>query len=490
MNIIIDRQGKLPIQEQVRLEIAQRIRSGLLEPEQALPPVRQLARDAGISLLTAHRVYKLLAADKLIYSVPGKGTFVGSAKTQTTCHTPPPAPFNWQLSIPDLLPRASYWSQSMVRLPADFLDLATASIHPTLLPLSLLQSSIQQALQKHPQALGRYAPYQGDEDFLQAICAYLKNQGIAFRPPQLIVTNGTQQGLDLFARTFLGPADTIALETPCFSSAIDVFRFCRCNIQPIPVDQEGIRLDILEEVSSRIPLKAIYTVPTHQNPTGSVMSLQRRRGLLEFATHHNLLILEDDPHRELSFANGRPPADLALPIKSLDLDGRVIYLKGFSKFLFPGFRLGIMVADGSIYNRLLAAKSISDLGSPLWLQKALTPFFTNPQLPLHIKKLNRILAQRSQLVIRKLSSTLHPCIKYQRIQGGMHLWLTLPPEISANSLLTAAHQHRIHFLPGSIFYPGEPEFNHLRICWTNLSDTDLPEALDRLCHILNRAVSR
>lgn len=494
LHISIDRHSKTPIQEQIKLEIAQRIRSGLLEENSVLPSVRELSHSLHISLVTAHKVYQALKKDGLVKTIRGKGTFVKCQPLlqdkipddrSKTC----PDPYHWQASIPDYLPRASFWSQSSVRLPPQFLDMATASIHPSLFPLTLLQTSVQQTLQQYPQALGSRSPYQGDPDLLKQICNYLAKQGISARPHQLIITNGTQQGINLFARTFLGPKDVIAMETPCFSGAIDAFRFTHTVIQPIPLDEEGIRLDILEELATRTKIKAIYTVPTYQNPTGTIMSLRRRKDLLEFAENNNILILEDDPHRELSFSNNNSAMKPPPTLKSLDPSGRVIYLKGFSKFLFPGLRLGVLFANGTIYNRLLAAKSISDLGSPLWLQKALVPLFSNPQLIPFIKTLNQKLTLRSHLVMKNLTDHLHPAFTFQKISGGMHVWLTLPPEISADDLLSIAHRQGIHYLPGSIFYPGEPELNHLRICWTNLSDKDLPKALAILCNILNNAIT-
>lgn len=493
MNISINRHSGITIKEQVKLEIIQRIQSGLLEDGCLLPSVRQLAAQLNISLVTAHQVYKALEKAGFVESIRGKGTFVkhhttALEKNGKNAVSFGAAPFTWQLSIPDYLPRASFWSQSAVRLPAEILDLSTASIHHTLLPLDLLQTSIRYSLERYSSSLGSYSPYQGDREFLQTICSYLSEQNsAALEPHQLIITNGTQQGMDLFARTFLGPGDVVAMEAPCFPSAIDTFRLSHAVIQPVPLDDNGMRVDILEELSTRMRIKALYTVPTFQNPTGLVMSLQRRKDILEFAEANNVLILEDDPHREL-FLSDNAVKRLPPPIKSLDKTGRVVYLKGFSKFLFPGLRLGITAADGSIYNRLLAVKSIADLGSPLWLQKALIRLFASPQLHRYIKKLHHVLVQRSRLVAAKLAQELHPAIFYPQIAGGMHLWLTLPPAISADNLIPAAHHRGIHFLPGSIFYPLEPEANHLRICWTNLSDANLPKALDILCELLNQAV--
>lgn len=486
MQITVNRQCNLSLREQIYLEISQRIRSGLLEAHYKLPSVRSLAKDLGISLVTAHQVYKLLDQQQLTETLPGKGTFVRPQQEQVG--EKETRSFDWQLSFPDYLPRASFWSQSSVRLPPGILDLSSASVHESLLPLTDLANSIQQSLKSDPQALGRYANFQGDEEFIKVLVAYLRGISVSLEPHQLLVTNGTQQGIDLFTRTFLGPGDVIAVETPCFSGAIDAFRLSRAQLQPIPVDKEGIRVDILEDLAARFSFKAVYTVPTGQNPTGAVMSLSRRQDLLQFARDYNVLILEDEPHRELEMSRIQqknfPP-----PIKMLDTDGRVIYLKGFSKFLFPGLRLGILAADGSIYNRLLAAKSITDLGSPLWLQKSLIPFFKDPKLLRNIEKLSERLLLRRKRVFETLHQLLDPRIRRPQQSSGLYVWLSMPPGVQTDNLVPEAHRRGVHFLPGSIFYPGEPETHHLRICWTNLADDKLPLALEILCGLLNDAIS-
>lgn len=480
MLFTLDRSSRASVREQVRLEFAQRIRSGLLEPGQKLPSVRELADTLNISLVTAHQVYKALDREGLTNTMQGKGTFVretAAAKGETA----DASPFDWQLAISDSLPRASFWSQSAVRLPPHILDLATAAVHHSLLPLDLIQESFSQVLEQSSQSLGRYSSFSGDEEFRQAITRYLEQQGVILQPHQLLVTNGTQQGIDLFARTFLGPGEVIAVETPCFSGAIDAFRLARGTLQQIPVDCHGIRIDLLEDLAATMKFKAIYTVPTGQNPTGSVMSMERRKDLLQFARSHNVLILEDEPHREIEF--GR--RDLPPPLKALDTSGHVVYLKGFSKFLFPGLRLGILAADGSIFNRLLAAKSITDLGSPLWLQKALIPFFKNPMLSRYLDQLHSILTARRQFSMQLLDQLLDRRIIRPRYFAGIHMWLSMPEHINTDSLIPEAHHRGIHFLPGSIFYAGEPDTNHLRICWTNLADEDLPKALKIVCSLLN-----
>ncbi|EIW22868.1 PLP-dependent aminotransferase family protein [Pelosinus fermentans] len=483
--IYINRNDNSALKEQIRQVMAQKIRSGLLLPGQQLPSVRVLANQLRVSLVTVVEAYNLLKQDGLIESCHGKGTFVTSFESTKSREEAILNHSNWQLAIEDYLPQASFWHHNYISLPPEILDLGSASMHHSLLPLSLLSTAIQKGLQEYPKSLSSYSPFSGDSQFLGIIVDYLKGQDLLLNIQQIIVTNGTQQGIDLFARTFLGPGDVVAMETPVFSGAIDAFRLTKTIIQPIPLDREGIRIDILEELSTYMKIKAIYTIPTYQNPTGIIMSLKRRRQLLEFAKQNGILILEDDPCRELNFCE---KTKLPPTIKAIDTYGLVVYLKGFSKFLFPGMRLGILVADGTIYNRLLATKSITDLGSSLWLQKILVDFFKQPQLKRHLQKMSRNMEERSQMVFEKLNAKLNPLIYWQRTSGGMFLWITLPPSISADNLIPEAHSRGIHFLPGSIFYPRELGFNHLRICWTNLSDTDLPIALDILCDFLNDAV--
>lgn len=491
MNIHIERHSTISIKEQIYLGIAERIRTGLFKPEQQLPSVRQYALQLDVSPLTIVAAYRLLEQAGLVRTIHGSGTFVseqsrGLFDTAAKPIASPANPWDWQLSLKDYLPRAGMWSQSAIRLPASIFDMATASIHSSLLPIDLVTASISKALTLYPDAVGKLSPFGGDPEFIAVIADYLKTYKITLEPHQMIITNGTQQGIDLFCRTFLGPGDTIAVETPCFSGAIDAFRMSQATLQPVPVDSQGLRLDVLEELVEKTPLKAIYTVPTYHNPTGVVMPLNRRRELIDFAATHNILILEDEPHRELGFDD--TTKKLPPPLKMLDTSGRVIYLKGFSKFLFPGVRLGLLAADGTIYKRLLAAKSIVDLGSPLWLQKSLIPFFRSPQVEKYLNRLNMVLRKRSQLVTTTLNTNLNPAIKWQKPAMGLYLWLTLPPAVNVDSLIPEAHHRGIHFLPSSIFYPGEPASNHLRICWTNLSDEDLPTSLTILCELLNSAV--
>lgn len=475
--------------EQICQELISRIRSGLLPPGCRLPSVRELAVTANISLVTAQRVYQRLQQQGLLTTYRGKGSFVAAQRLPLASSRPASLPdTTWQHTFPDYLPQASFWAHSAVRLSGAILDLSTASMHHTLLPVELLQASIRHALTSYTAALGNYAPFQGDPQLLAALSQYLAEQGHRLQPEQLMITNGTQQGLDLVARTFLGPDDIIAIESPCFAAAIDVFRFSGAALQPIPLDGDGLRLDKLEEAAATRAIKAIYTVPTYQNPTNCIMPLSRRQELLAFANRHNCLIIEDDPHSELTppASTGRLPPSL----KSLDTAGRVIYLKGFSKFLFPGLRLGVLAADGIIYDRLLAAKSIADLGSPLWLQKALVYLFSSSALRRHIRRLNRLLWERSMLTAQLLGDHLPPGVSCPPLGGGMHAWLTLPPELAADTLLPAAHRHGIHFLPGSVFYASQPEANHLRLCWTNLAATELPHALHLLCNMLNEELAK
>lgn len=221
-------------------------------------------------------------------------------------------------------------------------------------------------LSENPKVLSQYGEIQGDKALRQARVEYLQRMDLTTSPDNILVTSGSQQGIDLIARTFVGPGDVVVMEAPTYPGAIDVFRGRGATILTVPVDSDGMRVDLLQHLCDKYKPKIIYTVPPFHNPTGAVMTTKRRRQVLEIASSTQCIVIEDDPCSEIYFER-KPPASM----KSMDQDGHVIYLKGLSKILAPGCRIGILAASGSIFKRLIAAKANTDLESPLLTQKAI-----------------------------------------------------------------------------------------------------------------------
>jgi DNA-binding transcriptional MocR family regulator len=256
------------------------------------------------------------------------------------------------------------------------------------------------------------------------------------------------------------------------------------TILTVPVDNSGMRVDILQNLCDKYKPKLIYTIPTFHNPTGAVMTSKRRRQILDIAQSIQSIIIEDDPWSEIYF-DKKPPAS----IKSMDDYGHVIYLKGLSKTLAPSCRIGILAASGSIFNRLLAAKANADLGSPLLTQKAILPFIKSQKMMDHMKKLRTALKIRRDLVLELLSQHAPSEVSWVIPQGGLNLWISLPSWIDTNHLLLEAKKQQLTFLPGSACYPAEQENHHLRLSYSYMNEQLLHQGVITLCNILHSEIS-
>ncbi|MGG0453983.1 PLP-dependent aminotransferase family protein [Priestia megaterium] len=476
MNIEIQRNAGVSLSKQIYLSIIDHIRSGLLEEGTQLPSVRDLSKQLGVSLVTTVKAYQKLEKEGFVTSIQGKGTFI-NAECKGDIRKSNTSSLSWQLSVQDYLPRSQFAQFFQV---TEKINLSSSMIDPGLLPNQYLGREVNRILSENPRIMSQYGGVQGDADLRTEMCNYLRKLGVLTTPESILVTSGSQQGLNLIAQTFIGPGDVVIMEAPTYPGAIDVFRGRGALILTVPVDEEGMRADILQSLCDKYKPKIIYTIPTFHNPTGIVMSGKRRKEILNIAQSFQSLVIEDDPYSEIYF-NRKPPASL----KSMDEYGHVIYVKGLSKTLSPGCRIGILAASGSIFTRLLAAKANADLGSPLITQKVILPFIQSRKMKDHIKKLRTALKIRRDLVLDLLLEHAPSDISWMVPEGGLNLWITLPSWMNSNHLLIEAKKRDITFLPGSACYPMEHENNHIRISYSYMNEPLLHEGIITLCEILH-----
>lgn len=480
MYIEIQRNADISITKQIYHSILDHIRSDLLEEELQLPSVRELSKQLGVSLVTVVKAYQKLEQEGFITSIQGKGTFIRKTKMEETERKDGTSSYDWQLSVQDYLPRSQFARYHQV---PEKIHLSSSMIDPGLLPNRYLEQEIHRMLSENPKVLSQYGEIQGDKALRQAMVEYLQRMDLPTSSDNILVTSGSQQGIDLIARTFVGPGDVVVMEAPTYPGAIDVFRGRGATILTVPVDSDGMRVDLLQNLCDKYKPKIIYTVPTFHNPTGAVMPTKRRRQILEIAKSTQCLVIEDDPCSEIYFER-KPPASM----KSLDKDGHVIYLKGLSKILAPGCRIGILAASGSIFKRLLAAKANTDLGSPLLTQKAIIPFITSKRMMDHLKKLRTALKIRRDLVLEILLQHSPEEVSWFIPKGGLNVWLTLPSWINTDHLLIEAKKEQITFLPGSACYPTEQETHHLRLSFSYMNEQQLTQGVTTICNLLQSAI--
>ncbi|MEK5030703.1 PLP-dependent aminotransferase family protein [Paenibacillus sp. FSL R7-0302] len=473
MHIDLLRSGDKSLPRQISETIAQRITSGLLQPGTRLPSVRGLSSSLKVSQVTVSKAYADLEQRGHILCSQGKGCYVAEWERNRQG-----AEVRWQDGYDDYLPRAQLWRNfdySEVDYPFHL-----ASIHSSLLPLGPIGMTMAALVKEQPELMATYGNFQGDPELREVMRKHLQSRGIQLSSGDLMITSGAQQGIDLVARTFVGPGDTVYLEAPSYTGAIDVFAGRGAEMIFVPMDGEGMRVDRLTAMCDRRPPKLIYTNPTFQNPSGVTLSMPRRQRLLELARSYRCLIVEDDPFSDLYF-HQPPPAS----IKSLDTAGHVVYMKSFSKVLAPGCRIACVAAEGNILSRLIAAKSASDLGSPLLTQRAVLPFIER-QYDGYAAKLRSALRVRMEAAAKLLKQYAPAGVTWQLPGGGLNLWLQLPESPGTTKLHALAEQEGISFLPGDVCYAGDIPSRHIRLSYSQLTQEGMERGLRRFLLLLER----
>lgn len=467
MHIPINREDSESLISQIVSGFQDRIRSNMISPGQKLPSVRQLAKQLHVSQMTVVNAYHQLQAEGWIVQQHGKGTYVQSNIEDRST----PNEWDWQGMLVDYVPRAQFHKTSRLLVPDQLISLSFSSLHPDLLPSDDLIKGVQEELIQNPSMLLSYGNVQGEEQVRNIVGDYL-NQN----PKEIILTGGSQQAINLCARTFIGSGDVVFMEAPTYPAAIDVFRVQGARIIQIPADNKGIRFNELIKLCDKVTPKLFYIIPSFHNPTGRVMSEAEREKLLHIAESYQCLILEDDPWSDIYY-NGPPP----VPIYEMDKRGTVIYIKGFSKTIAPGARISTLSAKGRIFDRLLAMKSLHDSGTSLLSQYTLASYLRSGLADKNFSIVREKLRQRLKIALNTLDKC-GPCdLKWGNVEGGLNIWLTLPKGKNADEVVRKSYEKGVSVLSGTAFFPNEVTQQHIRMTFSYTSIEDMKTGIKILC---------
>lgn len=481
MKICLKRNSPVPLYLQIKERLQEQIEQGILPPATKLPPTRYLADELGVSRVTVVNAYAELEAEGWVQAYVGRGTFVSDPRRQAE-ETWTSEPFAWQTTL--LRPPGVSASNML----ADMLDLAQ---HPDLisfamgapatdlLPVRDFRQAINSVLRRDGAEALQYDKAAGYEPLRAKIAEILHARGIRARPREVLITSGSQQGLDLVARVLTKPGEYVITESPTYLGALDVFQSYGVQVIGVPVDEKGMQVELLEELIEQHHPRLIYTIPTFQNPTGVTMSLKRRERLLELARQYHIFILEDGVCSELRYKGLPLP-----PLKALDQKGYVIYVNSFSKILLPGIRVGYMVASGHIRERLIAAKQSADLFTSSLMQRALAEYLAAGHLDRHLAQVCRVYKARRDAMLDGLSRYLPDGAKWTVPLGGLCLWVTLPSRISTVQLYLSAINYGVAFAVGSVFRPDGRSSSTLRLNFAANPPDRIEEGLRRLAKAL------
>jgi 2-aminoadipate transaminase len=322
------------------------------------------------------------------------------------------------------------------------------------------------------------------------LAEFLRGKRIETSADRLLLTTGSQQGIDLIFRVMLDPGDRVLVERPTYLAALQALTLSRAEAVEVDSDEAGMRLDDLEAKLTRYRPKIVYVTPTFSNPAGKLWSLERRKGLVELARKHGALLIEDDPYGDIRF-------DEKLQVTSLyELDaaceggdgstGNVLHLGSFSKTVSPALRTGFAAGPGDVIRTMAKAKQASDLHSSSIDQMALFELMTGWDWRTHQRRISTMYRERMEGLTSLWKGTPWEELRWNQPMGGMFVWVMLPENMVASELLKIAVQEGVAFVPGDVFYAGEPARNAMRINFTHTPPTLVPEATARLARALQR----
>jgi GntR family transcriptional regulator/MocR family aminotransferase len=485
MEIPLDRTRAVPLARQIQTHLERLIREGRLGAGVKLPATRELAQGLGVNRATVAVAYDELVAAGWVQARVGQGTFVAGIPSSRDAPAQP-APLAPPIDWPGLLSRSARTliaedERRRASMPPpsaagrSVISFAGGMPDSGLFPTDAFRRVLNHVVRDEGEALLQYYAAGSYPPLRRFLADYLLRFGIEARPDEILIVNGSQQGFDLVARTLIDPGDGVAMEQPTYPRAMQAFRAFGARLLPVPWDGRGPRVDVLDRTLERHAPKLFYCQPTAHNPTGLGMAPDVARRLLAAAVHHQVPVVEDGFDASLFYGKRRP-----VPLKATDADGVVIYIGTFSKILFPGLRLGWLVAPPVLIERLQAAKQLADLHTSALLQAAVHRFCERGFLDRHVARIAAVYRRRREAILDALRRRMPVGVTWTDPQGGFSLLVTLPAGLGATALLRRSVERGVAFTPGSAFFVGAGGEETLRLSFSAVAEERIDEGVERL----------
>ena len=491
MNLRIEKDSEQPIYEQIRLQIVQLVRDGLLPPGSKIPSVRQLALKLGVGKNTVSQAYDELSAESIIETRHGSGTYITDSPGIAIEHNLRSTrengdgmdhpkmrwdPYNF---------RSEFFGLPMSRRDEELIDFTKASPDPELFPFERIKQVSATMLWYPKEFFFDVGHPQGYQPLVEHLEKQMALSGVAMAEGEndIIITAGFRRALDLILGFILKPGQKVAIETPSYSGLLNVLIAKRVGIEPVPMDDEGMDTEYLEGLVRRGEISAVITIPTYHNPTGITMSQARREHLLDIATRFNLPIIEDDWGRELRYEGVAPP-----PLKAMDTGGHVIHIGTYSKVFLPGLRIGWMTIPSEIAVPQVRAKMGLDSGDSYFLQSLLHEFIIKGHFAKHVRKTLKEYKKRRNAMVAALNKHMPKSCSFREPMGGFSIWLKLPENFMSMPLLGLARKCGVDFGPANMMMAERNDSNALRLCFSRVSVEDIEEGIKALCSVIQDCI--
>lgn len=347
--------------------------------------------------------------------------------------------------------------------------------NPGLFPVEEIAAASSKVLSEDGINILQYSTTEGYLPLREFIAQrYLKKSGLKVDPADILITNGSQQSIDLIGKVFLNKGDRVIIEKPGYLGAIQSFSIFEAEFEAVPLLEDGIDTDLLDETLSKKSAKLFYTVPTFQNPSGITYSEQKRKDVARILNKHNVICVEDNAYGELRFAGEDLPT-------IRNFSDNTVLMGSFSKIIAPGLRMGWICARKEIMEKLLVAKQAADLHSNYLSQRIIHQYLLDNDIDNHIEKIKDAYGKRRDLMVNMMAEYFPDGVIYTKPDGGMFVWVTLPESVSSLDLFDLAIEENVAFVPGNPFYADDTSGNStLRLNFSNSDDEQIEEGIKRM----------
>jgi DNA-binding transcriptional MocR family regulator len=507
----IQAESHVPLYIQIRDQLRAMVHIGELRPGDRIPASRELAVSLGVHRTTVANAYAELEAEGLIQGHVGRGTFIRKDALHGDGGRAPNGRGNGHRngSFGQRSAGPAFGAAGALRWESLFADErgeeGLSRIYPEgngavsfvaarpaeeHFPVEEVRACVQTVLKNDGATILQLGSSDGYQPLKRELVALLAREGLRVTDEQLLISAGVQQSLDLLCKAFLRPGDAVILEDPTYPGSHTVFAAARVRCLGVPLrtaagQPAGIDVDGVEAALVQNRVKFILLTPDFQNPTGTSLPLESRRRLLELAARHQVPVVEDCIYSRLRFSGTRVPT-----LRALDRAGIVIQIDSFSKIAFPGLRVGWCIAPESVIERLRQVKQATDLHTDQLAQATLAEFTRRGLLDRHLKKMRGIYASRCEALLAALDRHMPEDVEWTRPEGGMCVWVTLPPGYDASELLIHARERGVIFSPGRYFYVQAPRPNVFRLAFAGMDERKIARGVESLSTVLREEMRK
>ncbi len=366
---------------------------------------------------------------------------------------------------------------------SDIISFSPGMPDPEVFPKEEITKITEIVLHREGGTALQYSVSEGDKRLKYQIIQHMKKDGVKAKEENILITSASQQGLDLVSKIFIDRGDRVVVELPSYLGGLGAFISYGAEFIGVELDEDGMQVDLLDEKldKAKEPPKFIYVIPDFQNPAGVTLSVERRKELMKICEQRDLTILEDSPYRDLRYEGKTIPSLL-----SMDSSGRVIALYTFSKILFPGFRLGWIVAAEEIIDKLVAAKQSTDLCTSAFTQAVVNEYMTQDYLDHQIERIKKVYKEKKDVMLSALTEFIPKGVTWTKAEGGLFLWVTMPSYVDASLMLKEAIKEKVAYTPGGPFFADGSGQNTLRLNFSYPSISEIKEGVKRLTNVIKK----